>query len=176
MSEVTPAEVRLKLKKSNTTDDAKIQSMIDAAEAAYARHVGPLPGDVTEVHHGGGTSLILGSANVSAITEAAYSDGTAIDVDDLSLDTATGIVYWGYGTPGVFTAGTRNVTVTYTAGELAADHREAIIADVAGYYVATQRGGDIRADFPGEGYADALLAAPLTLWPRIQALAVPSVA
>lgn len=172
MSTVTLAEVKLRLNKTGSGDDTELQAMIDAAEAEYVEWVGPMPGSVTEILDGGRTSLILGHSNVTAITAAEYSDGTDIDVDDLTV--SNGIVYWGYNTAGYFTWGSRNVTVTYTVGSLPANHREAIIADVAGYFQATQNGP---VGLPGdEGYQEAWNSTPLTLFPRIRALAVPSIA
>jgi hypothetical protein len=180
---VTATEVKSRLKKSSVTDDTKIEAMIDAAEAEYAEYVLGLPGQtpiastsVTQKFNGGGDRLVLAAPHVTAITAASYTDGSTLTYTDLDLDTSAGIVGWNYNTVGIFTAGTRNVSLTYTLGPLPTNHREAIIADVAGYYVATQRGGDIRADFPGDGYAETFNAAPMTLFPRIRALAPLSVA
>jgi hypothetical protein len=170
VSEVTVAEVLLRLNKTLTVDNDEIQSMIDAAEAEYAEWVAPI-GTVTETLNGGADRLVLRAPNVTAITEAAYSDGTTIDVGDLTVD--NGIVYWGYGTAGYFTWGTRNVTVTYTVGELPANHRETIIADVAGYFEATQR-GPLGPD--DTGYSNAYTSTPTVLFPRIRALAPPRIA
>ena len=180
MSVIGVDEVKQRLGKTLSVDDGELADMIDAAEAEYAQLVGPLEGTVVEKHHGGGTSLILRNPAASAITAAAYSDGIAIDLDDLDLDTTTGILHWAYDTAGSFTYGSRNVTVTYTVS-LPANHREAIIADVAGYFAATQRGNSSLAPrLPGEGYAAAYEApgAPMTLFPRIHALAarMPSIA
>lgn len=173
MSTVTLAEVKTALDKTLTVDDSEIQRMIDAAEAEYAEWVGPVEGTVTEKFNGGRTRLILRSRLVTEITEAAYSDGTEIDVADLDLDTATGIVHWGYDTAGLFTSGTRNVSITYTVADLPLNHREAIVADVAGYFAATQR-GPVGPD--DDGYASAYAATPTVLFPRIRALAGPSIA
>jgi hypothetical protein len=170
---VSVTDVRDRLNKSLTVDDDEIDAMIDAAIAEYETYVGPVSGSVTEKFDGGTGWLLLGSPNVSALTEAVYSDGTVIDVADLDLDTRTGIVRWGYNTAGVFTYGSRNVTVTYTVGALPANHRETIIADVAGYFAATQRGP---AGLPGEGYEAGYAANPLVMFPRIRALAAPSLA
>jgi hypothetical protein len=167
---ISVADVKLRLNKTLSVDDSEITSMLDAAFAEYAEHVGPMPGPVTETLSGGGTTLILRSPNVTAITTAAYSDGTTITVDDLVVD--NGIVSWGYGTAGYFTRGIRNVTVTYTVGALPANHREAIIADVAGYFDLTQSG----PAGPDDGYSIAQRGAPLILFPRIRALALPGIA
>lgn len=165
-------DVKARLNKSLTVDDSEIDDMIDAAEAEYAEYVGPLSGEVTETFNGGTDRLVLRAPLVTAITAAAYSDGTAISTDDLVLDTATGIVYWGYGTAGWFTWGTRNVTLTYTVAEVPANHRETIIADVAGYFEATQDGPVGPVD---DGYARGSASTPLVLFPRIRALAPPRV-
>ena len=177
MSVIPLSAVKLRLNKTTIEDDVEIQEMIDAAEAEYARLIGPLTGSVTEKHHGGGSSVILGSPHATALTAAAYSDGTAIALTDLDLDATTGIVYWGYNTAGSFAYGSRNVTITYTVA-LPVNHREAIIADVAGYFAATQRGSAPGALPTGyeSSYEDR--STPLTLFPRIKALAAryPSIA
>jgi hypothetical protein len=169
---VSVAEVRDRLNKDLTVDDGEIADMIVAAQAEYAEYVGPLPGSVTETLNGGGTTLVLRSPNPTAITSAVYSDGTTITTADLDPDSSTGIVYWKYGTTGRFTGGTRNVTVTYTVGDLPANHREAIIADVAGYFEMTQEG----PAGPDDGYATGNRSTPLVLFPRIRSLAMPGVA
>lgn len=175
MSTILLADVKARLNKTVTVDDTEIQSMIDAAEAEYAEYVGPISGTVTEKLDGGGTALILASPHASAITEAAYTDGTAISVDDLDLNTQTGIVYWNYGTAGRFAYGCRNVTVTYTIGTLPANHRKVIVEEVASWFRLTQRGNDSR--FVNDEYDTAPLgASPLTIFPRIRGLAQPVVA
>lgn len=164
--------VKDRLGKTLSADDGEVQDMIDAALVEYEMYIGPVSGTVTETLSGGGTSLILPHANVASIDSIAYTDGTSIDTDDLDLQAGTGILYWRYGTAGYFTAGSRNVTVTYTVGALPANHREVIVADVAGYFAATQRGGGSdRPQFPGEGYAEAFVGTPQVLFPRIRALA-----
>ena len=174
MSTITVAEVKLRLRKVSDSDDGKIQDMIDAAEAEYSEWVGPVTGTVTEKYDGGGSKIVLRSPRVASITSAEYDDGTVIDVADLDLDAASGILHWGYSTAGSFTSGARNVTIEYEVAALPAHHREAIIADVAGYFAATQRTGDPRND--ANGYADGFYTTPTNLFPRIRALAVPGIA
>lgn len=171
---VTVQMVKDRLDKTLTVDDAEIETMLDAALVEYETWVGPVAGTVVENHNGGGTSLVLRSPQVSAITAATYSDGTTITLTDLDLDTATGIVHWGYGTAGYFTGGNRNVVLTYTVGAVPANHREAIAADVAGYFAATQQGPTGPED--DLGYTAAWRGAPAVMFPRIRALAGPSVA
>lgn len=174
VAEVTVDDVKARLNKTLSVDDAEIQKMLNAALVEYAEWVGPLAGTVTETFDGGGSTLVLRSTAATAILAASYDSGITITVSDLSLDTRTGIVRWGYGTAGAFTSGQR-VSVTYTVGSLAANHAETIAADVAGYFAATQRGGTTFAPtFAGEGYAepfDSAPGSPVVLFPRIRALA-----
>lgn len=178
MSTVTLATVKLRANKTLTADDAEIQAMIDAAEAEYTEFVGPLTGPVTEIHDGGGTAIVLRSPRAAAITAASYTDGSTLTYTDLDLDATTGIVYWKVNTAGSFVSGRRNVSITYTVAAPAANHLEAIAADVAGYFQVTQHSdGAGQADFPGAGgYEQAYTGQPSVLFPRIRALAVPSVA
>lgn len=174
---VQDVEARLNKTVRDLLGEDEIQAMIDAALSEYETFVGPLPGSVTEVHDGGQEALILASPAATAVTAAAYTDGTAVTLTDLTV--RNGIVRWAYGTAGRFTWGSQNVEVTYLVGGLPANHREAIIADVAGYFAVTQRGPADPADFPGEsGYEDAYTGPgmPQILFPRIRALAPPAVA
>lgn len=169
-SEIDISEVKSRLKLTVDTHDAKLQDMLNAALAAYTRYVAPLPGSVTEVFDGGGTALVLRSADASAVTVASYDDGTTITASDLTVE--NGIVRWGYGTAGRFTYG--RVSITYTVGALDLDHREAILADVAGYFAATQRAGTERVD--ENGFTAGIFTEPTKLFPRIMALAPPAIA
>lgn len=158
------ADVKARLNKTDSSDDDELAQLIAAAEAEYAEFVGPLPGVQIETHSG--PVIILRSSRASAVT--------AVDPYGSTV-TAT------LGSAGIVTTGSLGpVTVTYTAGALPANHVETIIADVAGLFAATQRGGGSLAPrFPGEGYADALEPTPgrpIVLFPRIRALATPGIA
>lgn len=171
MSVIDKADVKKRLNKTLTitVDDDEIQKMIDAAEAEYVEWVGPLAGDVTETFDGGVTALVL-RQSASAITAASYDSGATLAYTDLVVE--NGIVRWKYGTAGRFMRGSR-VSITYAAPTAPANHLETIIADVAGYFEATQRStGAGQADFPGEGEFEAVYAGtPQILFPRIRALA-----
>jgi hypothetical protein len=173
MTVVSVQDVKDRLNKTLTVDDTEIQSMIDAALAEYVEWVQPLPGSVTETVSGGGATVLLRSWSPTSVTSAAYTDGTVIDVTLLDLDTGTGVLGWGAANATtVFTSGRRNLVVTYVAGDVPANHKETIIADVAGYFEHTQNGP---AGRPGDGYADVYAGTPMVLFPRIRALAVPAV-
>lgn len=164
------ADLRERLNKTTTADDVELGQMIDAAVAEYVELIGPLTGTVVEKASGGQTSIILSDPRATALTSVVYTDGTVVDVADLDLDTATGILHWGYNTAGSFTYGSRNVVVTYTVS-LPDNHREAIIADVAGYFAATQRGAVTGALPTGYEASYEDRSTPLVLFPRIRALA-----
>lgn len=161
--------VKARLNKTLTVDDDELEEMLAAAEAEYTEWIGPLTGTVTETFDGGGTTIVLRQA-VSAVTAASYSSGQALAFTDLIV--ANGIVRWKYGTVGRFTPGAR-VSITYTVPAVPANHVETIIADVAGYFEATQRStGAGQAGFPGEGeFESVYTATPQILFPRIRALA-----
>lgn len=167
MSVIPLAEAKTRLNKAAavTTDDVELQAMLDAAESEYADWVAPLVGKTLR-YDGGGERLIL-PRNVTAVTEVTYADGTVVALSDLDFDVDTGILHKVAGT---FTTGQRNVRVTFTVA-LPAHHREAILADVAGYFAATQRGNSGGALPPGyeAGFEDR--GTPLVLFPRIRALA-----
>jgi hypothetical protein len=170
---VTVPQVKARLNKTTIVDDAELGEMIDAAEAAYAEHVRPLPSTLT-VRVSGGFGPIILPLGTTAVTAATYADGTVIDTADFDVDPASGLLHLG---AGYLARGTRNVLLTVTVGDLPAHHREAIIADVAGYFAATQRGNSPGA-LPDLGYeaAYAERTTPMVLFPRILALATSSVA
>lgn len=173
---VTVTQVRARLNNGTVADDPEITEIIDAAEAEYARWVGPVAGKTLR-YNGGGSALIL-PVNASSVTAVSYDGVTVVALADLDFDADTGVLH--YRNHGRFTAGSRNVHVTFTVA-VPVNHRETIVADVAGYIAATQRGGgSLSPRLPGEGYVEAYDSpgSPLTLFPRIRALAAsyPSIA
>lgn len=167
----TLADVKARLNKTTTADDAELQSMLDAALAEYSARVAPLT--TSTYRYDSGREVILPRG--ATVTAVAYTDGTAVPLADLHHNPNSGVLrfhlyrtstetemWWG-GAPAV------DVTFTTT---LPAHHREAILADVAGLFAATQRGNSPGA-LPGSGYESALedRTTPVTLFPRIKALA-----
>ncbi len=156
--------VKKRLNKQATVDDAELLDMLQAAEAEYVEHVGPLLTTTMPAEEHTGKVLRLRHTPVVAVLSVTQN---GLAVTGWTLNADAGLLTTPY-------AGT--FTVIYTAGYdvLPANIRELIAADVAGYFAATQRGGGaVRPGFPGEGYTDAYDAPgmPLTLFPRIQALA-----
>ena len=167
-------DAKAHLQMRTDVNDAELQRFIWAADAAVAQKVGPLaPVTVTERTHGGGTSIVLRQWPVRALTSVTYWDGSTVDVSNLDLDTDAGVLYWQWGTSGYFTAGTRNVTVTYTAGwdQAPADLEQAVL-ELVRHLWETQRGNNTPAR-PGFTDEPAVPGA-FSSWPvRVQELLAP---
>lgn len=179
-STATLDDLKDRLNKTLTVDDIELQNMLDAAVAYYTRVVGPIT-TKTKRYDGGSPEIVL-PPTATGVTGVAYTDGSEVDTDSLYFDEDTQILSWGYTTSGpllsvagIFTYGSRNVVVTFTTG-IPADHREIILADVAGYFSATQRGGGVGPSFSAEGYEAPFVvtAGVITLWPRIDNLSKPN--
>jgi hypothetical protein len=165
VSVLLPADVRPRLNKTSAADDAEIQDLIDAAEGEFAELVGPLAATAyTEKHRG--SLLILDRRPVVSVQSVADAYGTVLVADDYELSADAGLLT--VVRPGTY-------TVAYTAGYavLPGNIRELIIADVAGYFARTQRGGgSVRGGFPGDEFAEPIVeSSPVSMWPRIAAYA-----
>lgn len=165
MSALTPDDVRPRLNKTSTIDDDELQDMIDAAEAEFAELIGPL--EVTSYTEEYAGPVVLLKFPVVAVASVTSYYGTLLASADYTLTASSGVLTLPcHGGP---------YAVVYTAGHavLPANYREVIIADVAGYFAATQRGGGtIRPAFPGEAAdIEPGTTFPLSPWPRIAALA-----
>lgn len=155
----------------------KIQAMIDAAEAEYEELVGPIteqndvavvtPALLPDGMHG----IYTPRTPLVAITSITDGYGTTVDTADyIVTHAATGLVRpAASGAISLTTVWPSRVVVSYIYGGLPANHREFLIAEIAGYYAATQRAGDERTD--ANGYADGFYSAPTKLFPRIADLA-----
>jgi hypothetical protein len=144
-SAVTLAAAQLFLNKTANPAETELQSFIDRAEAILTVRIGPLAATTVtdEWHAGGSSTLVLRKFPVISLTSAAYFDGTALTIGDLTVDGDTGIVYWGYNTAGYFPDyGPRSVKVTYSAGRasLPADLQEAVL-ELTKHLWESQRGG-----------------------------------
>lgn len=169
-SGVALGDLKARLNKTDTADDAELQSILAAALDEYVAWVGPLPGVTTETVQPRRT-IILRSPRASAVSVTV--GGVAVT----SQLNAGGVLtlgrYTSYTSAGYFTS---QAVVTYTVGPLPANHVETILADAAGYFMATQRGGSSVPRFAGEGYAEPLATPnrgifPAVLFPRIRSLA-----
>lgn len=151
-------EVRERLNKTTSVDDAELRKMLVAASAEYEQKVSRV--GTFEVRCDGGPVVILPRGTQAA--SFAYADGGAAPAVDVDLD--AGLAY------GPFHRGRRNVLARVTV-PAPPNHIEVILADVAGYFAATQRGNAPTALPSGYDAAYAEPTTPLTLFPRINALA-----
>lgn len=161
MAVLTPADVRPRLNKTSTKDDQEIQDLIDAAEAEFVELIGPLTLTPFTERHSGPVALLRRRPVVEVVSVTA-AGGSVVTLAADALDAEAGLLTIGGG--GTY-------AVTYTAGHESLPYsiRELIIADVAGYFARTQRGGG----FPGDRSADLEPegASPVLMWPRIAAYA-----
>lgn len=164
---VTLADVKLALNKTTATDDVELQRIIDAAAAEYAEWVRPLQGTYTFTVPAT-AAVVLPDPNGVVVS---VTQGTTL-LPTTDYDVRSGVIRLVSGAPF-----TDRVTVTWSADAIPAHHREAIIADIAGLWEATQRGP---GQAPNLGYGAPLdevrVGRPVVLFPRTRALHRPSVA
>lgn len=93
MSVLLLADAKTHLNITNTTDDAEIQTFIDAAEAAIGGKVGPL-GSVTRTDRvrGVGKDLVLPVTPVISLTSVTPVGGTALDPSSMVIDYKAGVI------------------------------------------------------------------------------------
>lgn len=132
-----------------TTDefDFELDAVLDAAEAAVASRVGgPITADERTARIAGCSyTLILPSAPVASITALADTDGTTVDVDDLTLNSDVGTVEY---TDGTWFGATR-YDVTYQAGwSTPPDDVVFAIKELVRHLWKTQRGASARPGSP----------------------------
>jgi len=173
----------LNIPDSDTTHDVELQGFIDAAEAIIVYNVGPVEETTfTEVHSGGGPTIVLDNPPVISVTSVteyvgpvAYALtqaelGVAAGAYSFSLDDpAAGIICRRYtgGLAGNFAGGYRNVQVVYVAGRatVPADIHMAVLEDLRGLYQESQQGG--RPSFTGTAEEETWSAGPMHLFPRL---------
>ncbi|MGP4048779.1 head-tail connector protein [Streptomyces sp. 2A115] len=115
MALLTLAEAKAQLDIDTATHDTELQVYVEALTAAIERHVGPVESRaVTETTTAGGAMLCLSHIPVVTLTSLVpvLTDGTAVTVSDVAVDSATGILRRKDGA--CFSGGPW--TATYTAG------------------------------------------------------------
>lgn len=142
MPVLTLDEVTTHLNITTSGHDEELYGFIAAAEAAVAARVGPLePQAVTSRIPGRRQVLLLPSAPVLSLTSVATSDGAAVDVTTLMLDSDAGTVEYADGTR--FTAS--RYDVTYVAGfDYLPDDLSLGIKELVRHLWSTQRGAAAR--------------------------------
>jgi hypothetical protein len=143
-------EAKSHLNMTSTVDDAELSAVVDAAEAAIAKRVGPLePTDVTSIINCGGWALTLPQRPVISITSvvATVPFGTVTVPTDLVVDGESGVV-----TSQMWAIPAARYTVTYVAGrdDLPADLLFAV-KEMVRHLWRSQRGS---ASLPGQGGGD----------------------
>lgn len=116
MALLTLDEAKRQLDIETGTEDAELQVYVDALTDVIERHIGPVVfREVTETIEGRGCTMCLSSIPVAALVSVTpVGGGSALDLDDLDLDPATGIVRHLNGS----FSGAR-WRVVYTAGRIA---------------------------------------------------------
>jgi len=187
---VTLDDVHSHLNLPDSSADAEIMGFIEAATAYVEFQTGPIiPKQFTEVHDGGGPSIVLDNPpvlSVESVTEYVGATGYTLTQSELGSptgayafsidDAARGILTrrWSGGLVGPFVGGVKNVQVTYTAGRASvpADIRMAVLEDIRGLYTQTQYGrpGASFGGGIGSEAAEQWSAVPMHAFPRLAAL------
>lgn len=169
----------------------ELKGFIAAATEFVEYQTGPIiPKTFTEVHSGGGLTIVLDNPpilSISAVTEYIGPTGYPLTAAELGAaggmyaysidDPEAGIIcrrYYG-GLVGRFAAGYRNVIVTYTAGRatVPADIRMAVLEDIRGLFTQTQYSNRVGTFGAGSTSSDAWAqgpANPVGTFPRLAAL------
>lgn len=156
MSVLLLADAKAYLNIASSTSDAELQTFIDAAEAAIGARCGSLAPAVrtSRVAGNGSTTLLLPTCPVASLTAVTPSEGAAVIMGDLHLNTDSGVVTRNDGTG--FAA--RYYDVTYSAG-LTSVPGDLLLAvkELVRHLWETQRGAGVRPgsqpEAPGASYA-----------------------
>ncbi len=165
-------DVKAHLNISATTTDGEIQSMIEAAEAAIARRVGPLEPTIVTTTVSGSGAVTLPVYPVLSLTTITDAVGTSIPLMGVTVDLAAGVVSGSSGDG----LGSSTYTITYSAGRMTvpADLKLAV-KELVRHLWTTQRNPAI---FPGSSLTDGPESQPGAgyLMPyRVQELIAPHV-
>lgn len=154
MAALTITEAKTHLNISGSTQDAELLAVIAAAEAAIVALVGPLESrTVTRfLDTPTGRVLALPVLPVLSLTSVTPANDAALDVDDLRVDLASGLVRF-VGSSGSW-SDSEGYTVVYEAGRnpLPGDLRMAAL-ELVRHFWSTQRGPTRR---PGAASSDAV--------------------
>lgn len=170
MSLVSVPSLKAYLNITRDVSNTELQVIIDAAEAAIANYVGPLAvGDSTTVRVNGGAMLVLPAVPVDAVTVIETPDGQVIDLALVTVNQASGLVYYNDNYSG-FSSPVYDVTFTtgWATDSVPGDVVLAIM-ELCRHLWRPQLGGGSRAntgdaEAPGAGYM---------LTPRVEQLIEP---
>lgn len=175
MSVLTLADAKTHLNiGASTSNDAELQTIIDAAEAAITQRVGPLEATATTSRvEGCGRTLILPVTPVISLTSVTPVGGSALTLSDLYLYVERGTVEWA--TPGGWFVASR-YTVVYQAGRAALpkDLLLAIKELVRHLWDPQRGGGSARFGSPPEDMLSNTLSDALVTFPiNVEQLLLP---
>lgn len=164
---VSLADARDQLNITDTTHDDELLGFIDAATATVEGIVGPvLRRTYTEVHDGGGLTIVLNNPPIISVTSVTEMVGpTAYTLADAEINTTTGAYSysidsyergviarrWSGGLVGPFIGGVRNIQVVYVAGRsnIPPAIRLAALLLIEHLWEQTQRGSSTGRPVPG---------------------------
>lgn len=149
MSVVDLDKLKAHLNIDRADDDGKLQTFLDAAEAAIAEKCGPLaPTPVTAKVYASGGAFVLDVVPVVSLTSLTPTGGTAYDASTLDVDLGAGIISQRSGS---FPASGHDIV--YVAGRATCpDDLVLAVLELARHMWETQRGPTRR---PGGTTSDA---------------------
>lgn len=155
MSTLSLADAKTYLNITTSATDTELQGFIDQAEAAIGARCGALlPASRTSRIAGDGAmSLLLPTCPVASLTAITPSEGAAVVLSDLHLNSDAGVVTRNDGT--AFTASYYDVTYAAGRASVPADLLLAV-KEMVRHLWETQRGAGVRPgsrpDVPGASY------------------------
>lgn len=150
MSALDLAAAKTHLNITASTYDAELQLVIDAAEAAIVKRVGPLQPSSQTARVSGGSALVLPVTPAISLTSITPVGGSALSLADVYLNTEAGVVSNIYGASFCAYA----YDVAYLAGrEECPDDLLFAVKELVRHLWSPQRGG---AQRPGSQPSDAL--------------------
>lgn len=173
MSVLTLALAKTHLNITVSTYDTELQTVIDAAEAAIAKVVGPLSStSYTRRVRGGSCELVLPVSPVISLTSVTPVNGTALTLGDLYLESETGIVRWSLSDRAFSYAW---YTVVFAAGRSSLpDDLLMAVKELVRHIWTTQRGGTTRpGSRPSADLSNTLPGAAHTFPIRVTQLLAP---
>lgn len=170
MAALNITEAKAYLNITTSASDAVLTGIIAAAEAAIGNKVGPLQPVTRTVRAAGGSTLILPSP-IGDITAISDAGGSAVDVADLYVDQAAGVIYPTQG--GYLGSGWYDVTYEHGHDPCPADLLLAV-KELVRHLWTTQRGPSRRpGSTDSEATANTIPGAAYLLPFRVSELIAP---
>lgn len=172
MSVLALADAKAHLNTTTTTNDAELVDMINAAEAAISRKVGPLEPTTRTVRVPGGSSLVLPATPAVSLTSVTPVGGTALSLANLYLNPESGVVSDLYGCS--FPAIAYNVVYVAGRGECP-DDLVLAVKELVRHMWETQRGSVRVGPLQSDSLSNTLPGSAYTFPIRVNELLAPHV-